>query len=433
MMKTTFDILEYGAVGDGAGNNTGAFNAAAMACRDAGGGTVLVRHGDYVTGTVVLHSNTTLRVEGGAILRGSRDMADYGPPHLIYAEDAENVILEGPGLITGEGVSFRHPAIDRTSAHPSRIGLEETVRTHFASKQIHIGARPFPMILFDRCRNVDVRNIRIEDAPAWALGLKNCDNANIAGVRIRSDYSGENTDGLDLSGCRNVRVSGCDIRTGDDAIVIKNPYDAVHGRTSRNIVITGCTLLSSTNAFKIGTETWHDIEDIHISGCILYCRDYWPATLTGVSVECVDGGAVRNISVSDIVMRDVMTPFFVRLGNRGRDRTEKIPGSLEHVSFSNIQAIGCDFPPSATGIPSAKVSDVRISHVSIQYRECEAVLKIADPPPEKEESYPESTMFGDLPAYGLYARHVDSLKIHAFDVVPRSTEKRPLLVRDDVI
>jgi polygalacturonase len=433
MNTNIFDIRHYGAVGDGINLSTNAVNTAAKACSDAGGGTVLVSGGDYVIGSLQLFNNTTLKIDGGAVLRGSRNIEDYEKSHLIWADKKENIVIEGPGLIMGEGLSFLlPPEAPRETKHPGIIDTEQAIDMHFKCKRMRAGNRPSPMIYLTNCDGVEIKSVRIEDAGGWTLSLKNCDNVNITAIRMKSDYNGVSVDGIDLTGCQNVVVSGCHIHTADDAIVLKNPYSET-GRTMHNIIITGCTLLSSTNGIKIGTETYHDIEDIIISNCTIYCREYWPSTLTGISLESVDGANVSNIIVNNIVMRGIMTPFFLRLGNRGRGRKEPVPGRLEHISVSNIRVLDCDYPSSVTGIPSAYVKDVTIGNISIIYRDCSENLKIRNPPPEMEEAYPESIMFGDLPAYGLYARHVNGLKVTNVSVTPRTTEKRQSYIWDDII
>jgi hypothetical protein len=146
----------------------------------------------------------------------------------------------------------------------------------------------------------------------------------------------------------------------------------------------------------------------------------------------VDGASVSGITVSNIRMRGVMTPFFIRLGNRGRDRDVKIPGKLEHIVMRDISALNCDFPPSVTGISSAAVQDVSLENIQIVYVKCEQNLAVQNPPPEREDSYPESTMFGDLPAHGLFARHVKGLAVRGFRAEPRDADTRPKYIFDDV-
>ncbi len=127
------------------------------------------------------------------------------------------------------------------------------------------GGRPSPMIRFANCRNVRVSNVRLTNSAGWTLHLLNCDDVQIAGISIKNPVYGPNTDGIDITGCQNVQVSGCTIETGDDAICLKseNPLGP-EPRLVKHVSVTNCTLTTCCNGFKLGTSSEGGFEDISL-------------------------------------------------------------------------------------------------------------------------------------------------------------------------
>jgi polygalacturonase len=429
-----FDVRDFGAVGDGATVNSDAINRAVQAAHAQGGGTVLVEGGDYVSGTIVLKSNVTLRIAKDTVLRASRDAAHYAPLHLIFAEHAENVGIEGPGRILGEGEAWwQPPRMHPPQTPPDVFDLEEVRSAHFASKRPKLANRPSPFLRFRECRDVFVRNLIIENSPGWTLVMDLCDRVQIRDVIINNNYHGANTDGINIVGSSNVDVTHCFVSTGDDGIVLKNGFAGDKSRAMSNIRISECAVRSSTNCFKIGTETWSDIADVRVSDSTFFVDEIWPGALSGIAIESVDGAKVRHITAENITMRNVMAPIFIRLGNRNRWESKDRQGALEHVTIKNVTATDAEFPCVVSGIPGLRINDVTLDSIAITYRDAKERLQLQDPIPEAEDQYPEFWMFGDLPAYGLFARHVDGLTLHNFHVTPRTVNERELLVFEDVL
>ena len=256
-----FDVKNSGAAGDGKTLDTAAINRAIHACHAAGGGVVYMAGGSYLSGTVVLKSNVTLYLEADATLLGSPNIADYGreigPPekgdanqkHLVFARDAENVGLAGPGKIDGQGPAFWVPS-------GRKVPPPEDSWRDVATYDWKPLDRASPMIEFAGCTNLRIEDVRIENASGWTLRPINCDQVFIRGIMIRNPVIGPNTDGIDPTGCRNVFISDCLIDTGDDAICLKseNPYGG-EVRVSKNITITNCVLTCCCNGLKFGTAT----------------------------------------------------------------------------------------------------------------------------------------------------------------------------------
>jgi hypothetical protein len=433
-----FDVRDYGAAGDAKTLDTHAMNAAIDACH-ASGGIAYVPPGTYLCGTVVLKSNVTLYLEAGATLLGSTDLADYapqpGPPlrgdanqkHLIFARNAENVGLAGPGRIDGQGRAFWAPS---GRAAPAPEDHWKDVATYDWKPT----DRPSPMLEFAECRNLRIEDVRIENASGWTLRPINCDNVFIRGISILNPVIGPNTDGIDATGCRNLFISDCSIATGDDCICLKseNPYGG-EVRVSKNIAITNCVLTCCCNGLKFGTATHGGYENVTFSNSVIYNDDVDPAArvISGIALEMVDGGWIEGVSISNIRMQRVRTPIFIRRGNR-TPRADGTPGSLRGVMIENVHASGAILTSSVTGLPGFDVEDISLSHIRIDSDEHGRQEWAERAIPELPRTYPEARMFGRLPSYGLYCRHVTGLRLRAIDIRAATGEARPALVCDDV-
>jgi polygalacturonase len=409
-----YDILEYGAVADGETINTEAIQSAIDECAWKGGGTVLIHSGTYVSGTIILKNHVTLRVEAGATLLASPDLEDYPDitpeipyqytprftRYLIYAEKAEQIAIEGRGTIDGRGRDF-----------PYIRGEDKN--------------RPY-IIRFAECKNVRVQDIYFYDSARWLQHYLGCEDVVIDGITVVATTR-ENRDGIDIDSCDRVRISNCDINSGDDAIVLK----ATAQRPCKNVVVTNCVLRSTASALKLGTESSGGFENILFDNCAIY-----DVTGDAIALEMVDGGRFDRVTVSNMVIDGARTAIFVRLGNRARPIPGIEPpgmGSMQNIIIDNIQAtnirnLGC----SITGLPDHPVEHVMLSNIRIRFEGGGTLEHAMQEVPEKPRAYPSSKMFETLPAYGFYCRHVRDL---SFDHVRLDVEEpdiRPAMICDDV-
>jgi polygalacturonase len=389
---------------------------------------------------VVLLSHVTLYLEAGATLLGSKNLDDYasqaGPGahadanqnHLVYARGAEDVGLAGPGAIDGQGPSFWVPS--GRKAPPASDSWRDVATYDWKPLQ-----RPSPMLEFVECSGLRIEDVRIHNAPGWTMRPINCDDVVIRGIAIKNPVIGPNTDGIDATGCQNLFISDCLIQTGDDALCLKseNPYGEVV-RVSKNITVTNCVLTCCCNGFKFGTATRGSFENITFSNSVIYNNedsDLRARVIAGIAVEMVDGGSVDGVVVSNIRMQNVRTPIFIRRGNR-HPRPDGTPGTLRGVMIENVYATGSILTSSVTGLPGFDVEDVTLSNIRIDSQEAGKAEWAARTVPEVAKDYPEARMFGRLPAYGLYCRHVTGLRLKGIELSAATKEERPSVVCDDV-
>jgi hypothetical protein len=405
-----FNVRDFGAVADGQALDTKALQSAIDAAGSAGG-TVYFPAGTYLSGTLVLKSHVSLHLEGGAVLLGSTNLADYPSMRpalrsytdtyvqqsLIYAENLENVSLQGRGTIDGRGGSFKRGYL----------------------------VRPYLVRMVD-CRDVQVADLTLKDSPMWVQHYLACENVSIRGLKVHSRVN-SNNDGIDIDACQKVHISDCEIYSGDDAIVLKSTLD----RPCRDVTVTNCVLSTRCNALKIGTESVGGFENILFTNCAVY-----DTNLSGIALEVVDGAKLENVIVSNITMRNVRSAIFIRMGNRARPINETSPkpglGSFRNVSISNIQATGVNKLGCAiTGLPERSIENVTLSNIRIRFTGGGTLADAGREIAERPEAYPEYDMFGVLPAYGFYCRHVKNLRFLNTQVGFEQPDLRPALVCDD--
>lgn len=414
-----FDVTRYGAVADGKSKDTQALQKAIDAANEAGGGVVRLPPGLYLSGTIYLRNNVTLELSSGATLLGSTDLNDYPSNEPAFRSYTDTYVCQS--LIAGE--NLRDIAIVGRGA----IKGQGSDRAFAASAQ-DAGYRRRPyLIRLVSCRNVLVEGVTLSNSPMWAQHYLACDNLLIRGITVRS-RGNANNDGLDIDCCRNVRVSACTIHSGDDAICLKSSAD----RPCENVVISDCVLSSACNGFKLGTESNGGFRNVTLTNCAMH-----EVNLAGIALLMVDGGILEGVTISNVVMRDVETPIFLRLGNRARPFKPNAPvpgvGQLRNVAISNVVATGCRrVPSSIVGLADHRIENVTLSNIDLA---CEGGVLLSQTPgevPEKPDAYPEHNMFGVLPACGLYCRHVAGLVLRDVRVRCRQPDQRSAMMFDDV-
>lgn len=424
-------VRSYGAKGEGETSDTVAIQSAIDACAEGGGGKVFFPAGRYLSGSLRLKSGVTLVITPEATLLGSTSVGDFRAGPLILAKDAENVGIHGGGTIDGQGTAYWEPR--GTSYKGPAWG---------GTAQFEYRALKRPSFLrFHRCRNVSVRDVRLINSPSWTLHLLRCAGAAVERVTIRNPLYGPNTDGIDINSCTDVQVFDCDIVTGDDGIVLKSTEPG-HDHPSRNIIVQGCWVWSACNCFKIGTETHDHFDTILVTNCHFYSASTkaLERAISGIAIESVDGAHLTNIFVSDVTMEGVRTPIFVRLGHRGgnSERTRqvepRVPGRIDGVIIRNVTAKRALLESSITGIPGHRVQNIALENIEIEYEGGGLAGWVTDLVPDEEliRRYPEALMFGRLPAYGLYCRHVEGLRLQNIKMRYLSQDARPMLVCEDV-
>lgn len=436
---TVFDIRTYGAnPQSSAAHNREAINAAVDACFAAGGGIVLVDGGEFVTGSVRLRSNMTFKIAEDSVLIASRYGADMNAGCILYAANCENITITGPGKVCGEGNWYSrkplkeplHEPLEYSNTIEMRYQYNYRIRRPHESKYGNISN-------IINCSGVTIDNIVFENSAHWTLKIENSEHVYVNRFIINNNRHIANADGIDILYSRHVLVENSFISTADDGIVIKN-WSA--DKIVSDVHIRNCEVMSCTNAFKIGTETRGLIRNILVEDCSFFMRDIFPGSFSGIAVESMDGSLVTDVTVRNIVMDRITCPVFIRLGNRNRyaDDTSDFSGSIDGVCIENIRATNAEIPTMITGVKNRNkgtnyVKNVVLKDFDVTYTTLsKEALTFQLFVPQYETEYPDSWRFMNLPAYGIWARHTDSLRIENYRVQPPDgTRRRDFVFRDN--
>ncbi len=195
--------------------------------------------------------------------------------------------------------------------------------------------------------------------------------------------------------------------------------------------MTKCMLRTDASHFKVGTESSGDLRHVAVTNCTMSPRENGRRPRNAIALESVDGANIDGVVISNIEIYGVTTPIFLRLGNRGRGLHPPVPGSLRNVSIQNVVARNCSMASSVTGLPGHPVHGIRLEGLRLGMEGGERARRTLEVP-EAEAAYPEGHMFGVLPAFGFYARHVEDLSLGQVDTWWENADARPAMVFDDV-
>jgi polygalacturonase len=344
--KTPLNVRDFGATGDGVTKDTVAIQKTLDACAAAGGGTVTVPDGIYLTGSLTLGANTTLNLAGHASFVGSSDVADYplvnvrwegefreGHRALLAANHAANVAITGGGTIFGPPISLSQL---RNPRGPVLIELTD-------------------------CTNALLADFTTQYQRLWSIHLLFCRNLTARNLTIRTVNS--NGDGIDVDSCDGVTIEHCDINTGDDAIALKSGRGLAAQNLSRpaeNIVIRNCRLQSSIfAAIGFGTEMSGGIRHVKIENCVLGGRQ------NAIFIKSREGrgGYMEDISGDHLTVLQSPTFIGIDLLKKGIQATDPVPGDLEkwprvrNLSFTNVRVQDVTRLVAATNIPKERPLD----------------------------------------------------------------------------
>lgn len=431
-----FNVRRFGARGDGKHLDSPAINKAIEAAAKAGGGTVYLPAGTYLSGSIRLKNNICLELDAGATLLGApQELRAYDPPEpfegpayqdgghtyfhnsLIWGENLTNVGITGRGMIDGGGLTRR----DR----------------NVGQGPINMGDKAIALKL---CQNVLIRDITLFHGGHFAILATGCDRMTLDNVTIDT-----NRDGIDIDCCRNTIVSNCRVNSpADDGICPKSTYALGKNVITENLTITNCQvsgfeegtlldgrMLPSRSRFgriKFGTESNGGFRNVTVSNCTFrMCR--------GLAIEMVDGGVLENFTINNLTMMDThQYPIYIRLGARNRAPQGVATGIVRNISISHV--IATDITKltgiQIMGVPGHAIENVRLEDIRLVFKGGGTKEEAARIPGEFEQEYPEPSRWGVTPAYGLFARHVKGLELSHITMSVETPDQRPALMCVDV-
>ena len=465
-----FDIRDHGAFGDGRTLDTDAINRAILAASRAGGGTVRFPSGRYLSFSIRLASDVTLLLEAGAVIeaadpavhRGAYDSPeestdlyqDFGHSHwhnsLIWGVDVRNVGIVGPGMIDGKGLTRNGPGARWSKGTGERplsmrqMPARDIARLEpAAARMVGQGNKA---IALKNARNVTLRDFTILKGGHFAILLTGVDDVTIDRLSIDTER-----DGIDLDCVRRARVTDCRVNSpNDDAIVLKSSYALGEARACEDVTVSRCrvsgwdmgSMLDGsfrrtqelapdrdrvTGRIKLGTESNGGFRRIRIDDCRFdRCR--------GLALETVDGGVMEDVVATNLTMREVTTaPLFLRLGDRRRGPDGTGIGAIRGVTIAGVEATRIDhrYAAAIAGLPGRPIEDVTLRDIRLSYTGGGTPEDAARVPPDVADAYPEPSMFGVLPAWGLWMRHARGVRLDNVRLETATPDARPPIVAVD--
>lgn len=343
-----FVITEYGAVPGGKESNTAAFAGAIAAAEAAGGGTVVIPAGIWLTGPIELKSNINLHAKKGAFVLFDKNpeeypvfLADYeGQPRIrtvspIHARDAENIAITGEGIFDGNGQLWRPLKEMKVTKKQWNQCLEKSpyvipskeggiwLPTESIYQGYHAGepdiddpkalekAAPYydyyrpVMVSLVKCDKVLIENVTLQNSPAWNVHPLFCTNLTIRSAVIRNPYYAQNGDGLDLESCRKVHIHDVQFDVGDDAICMKSGKNAIARKVpgpTEDVFIHDCVVYHGHGGFVVGSEMSRGVRRIFVENCTFVGTDCGLRFKTAVG----RGGVVEDVHIDGIYMTDIL-------------------------------------------------------------------------------------------------------------------------------
>ncbi|HSJ55350.1 MAG TPA: glycoside hydrolase family 28 protein, partial [Anaerolineae bacterium] len=359
--------------GNQATANTLAFRRAIAACHAAGGGTVWVPAGAWLTGPIRLLSHVNLHLERGALVRFTCRPADYLPvvltrwegvecynySPLIYARDSQNVAVSGEGTLDGQGERWWHwkqlqqrAAATLYGAEAAGVPVEQRV---YGTETAAL--RP-QFVQTVGCRNVLIEGVTFVDGPMWTIHPVYCENVLVRGVTVRS--VGPNTDGLNPDSCRNVLIEGCTFSTGDDCIAINSGMNEDGwrvGRPCENVVIRDCCMSEGHGAVSIGSGMSGGVRHVYVHDCHVTGGDH------GIRLKSVRGrgGFVEDVTVENVQMANLrqeailLTMFY---GSSTAPSRSEAPPIFRDIHVKAVTCEGAGAAVEIRGLPEQPIERV---------------------------------------------------------------------------
>jgi polygalacturonase len=448
-----YNVRAFGATGDGKTLDSPAINKAIEACAEAGGGTVVLPAGTYLSGSIRLKSNIHLLIDAGATLLGApQNMGAYDPEEpfagpafqdgghtyfhnsLIWGENLTNISITGQGMISGGGLVSGDGNEDRMSGF-SNFGRANAVPAQTNNTPERLGNKAIALKL---CRNVLIRDITIFHGGHFAILVTGCDNMTVDNVTMDT-----NRDGIDIDCCRNTMVSNCRANCPrDDAICPKSSFALGRNVITENLTIVNCqvsgfvegSLLDGTmkpdrghnGRIKFGTEANGGFRNVTVANCTFRgCK--------GLALEEVDGGIMENITINNITMMDVGNyALYITTGKRNRGPNVTEPSRARNIFISNIIATGVDRQSGIQifGMSGQPIEGLRLENIRMIFKGGGTKENANVVPPELAARYPEPS--GTMPGYGIFARHVKDLELANITFGYDAADLRPALVGADL-
>lgn len=419
------NIEDFGAVADDEILDTEAINKAIDSCSVTPNGSVVFTKGTYLSGSIRLKGNVTLRIEREAKIQAAQKgmgafdfpedtlsdkYQDFGLSHfhnaLIWGDSVENVSIQGEGIISGTASLYINP---RAGEGDKAISLK-------------------------LCKNVEIKDVSIIDGGYLAVLATGCEGVNMHNVKVVT-----RANGISLVGSSSGILRNCEVETGGDGISLKSDFSLGRKLNSRDIEISSCIISAGGVALQIGPETVGDFKNIQISNITIKEADN-----AGLSFTSNHGAVIDGVNVQNVTMKSVAVPLFIKLSKlKGGAPGSPTTGNIRNLRISNVVAKdiyayghGWDFASTIMGKSDRMLENIVLENMRMTYKGGNlSYLGLKEDPAKIElpkiEGY-RAENYGLRPAYGLYCRYIKGLKIRNVSVDFEKEDPRPGMVLSDI-
>lgn len=455
MDKKSFNVRDFGATGNGKTLDSSAINKAIDAAEKKGGGKVVIPEGKYLCGSIHMKSNINLYIAKNAIIIADNwDSPNFDPTEsesitfpvyqdsghtffhnsLIWGENLTNVSISGEGMIDGTGLTKNGSALDK------KIGFISNNKQIIPDTPMEPTFSANKSIALKWCKNVLIKDITIFNGGWFGILATGCDNMVIDNLTIDT-----NRDGIDIDCCKNVIVKNCKVNSPyDDAICPKSSFALGEKRLTENLLITNCevsgyeigTLLNGKKIpnkgerfgrIKFGTESSGGFRNCRVTNCRFY-------DCCGLAIEEVDGGICENITFDNIkIYNSFRYGIYIVTGCRNRTPNLTTDSRMKNINIKNITIVGADMSGiQIFGMPDKPIQGIHFSNIKINCNGGGTADDAKIIPRELATGYPDPKNTGNVPAYGVYARHVKDMDMKNITFTLKSDDVRPVAIFDDI-
>ena len=352
-----FNVKDYGASGKKSEDARPAIQKTIEACAAGGGGTVLLPRGEYTSGTLHLRSRVRLEIAAGGTLFASTNEAAYdfgtipSKAALLYGENLEDVAITGAGTLDGQAeYEWRDDDVEHSFDHKDRmVAAGKSIRRSFP---VGLPQRKvFPHLMFlTGCKGVNVTGLKWLHSPSWTITLHATEQARLEGLYVYTSLQDAVwADGIDLDGCKDVRIERCTIETGDDCIIFISTGVWGPARRCENITVANCRLSSASAGVKFSEGNFAGVRNITVRDCVLTNVN------RGLVFYTIQGGDISDVVVSNLTIHCNRFDWFwagdgqpfhfrvMRLSEWNRQplsATEPVPGVMRHITIRDVTAHG---------------------------------------------------------------------------------------------
>ena len=411
--RPVFNVMDYGATGNGTTNDTPAINQAITAANAAGGGIVEFPAGSYLAGgSIHMLSNVTLDLGAGSTILGAAtgydppepnpydQYQDFGHSHfhdaMIWGEDLSNIGFIGSGTIDGNGHL-----------------ISGTPQTGQADKIISLAV----------CNGLTVSGITLKNGGHFAMLIDDCDHVTSNHLTISTaDYR----DGWNIIDTRNVKITNINVSSNDDALVFKSDWALGKTFNSGNVTVDHAILSSKCcNGLMFGSETCGNFTNYHFSNITIT-----DAGKSGLGMVSEDGANISDVYYNNVVMSGTQSPIMEKVGTRLRCGGTPTVGSIRDIHYTNITGTDAGaYSPTLWGQPGHPVSDITFTNVHLTLPGGHAAMDPNTVPTDNGDYNPDS--LGTRPAYGFYLHNVAGIRFVDSSVATVAPDARPAFITND--